>query len=349
MPIPGKASEGWGIYASGQFSSEPGSEQSDPTDLRDDLKFAELTASFFGSLREQRRLERERASLSPFFSPVVLETLGTADPDVVLQPREAEVTVLFCDLRGFSRASEKAANDLLALLGRVSSALGIATRQIVEQSGVLGDFHGDAVMGFWGWPLAQADAAARAARAALAIRAEFQAASQTEDSLSQFRVGIGIGTGRAVAGKIGTINQVKVTAFGPVVNLASRLENITKTLQAPILLDERTAQLVREQLPANVARLRRVARIKPFGLEVPLEVTELLPPENEFSQLTCAQIGKYEQALDDFCAGHWQAAFEHLHQVPADDRVKDFLTMFIVQHGRTAPEGWNGVISLPSK
>ena len=70
--------------------------------------------------------------------------------------------------------------------------------------------------------------------------------------LSGFRMGIGIATGRAVAGKIGTVDQVKVTVFGPVVNLASRLESMTKVLCVPILLDETTARPCRGELPTDV-------------------------------------------------------------------------------------------------
>ena len=69
------------------------------------------------------------------------------------------MTVLFCDLRGFSRESERSADDLFGLLERVSRALGVMTHHILEEGGVIGDFHGDAAMGFWGWPIAQADAA----------------------------------------------------------------------------------------------------------------------------------------------------------------------------------------------
>ena len=349
-PVPGKSSQGWAIYLSGRFATDPGSELSDPMDLRDDLKFTELAAATLGSLRDVRKLEHERASLSQFFSPVVLEALVAEDPDVALQPRETEVTVLFCDLRGFARTSERLASHLMGLLERVSTALGIATRQICDQGGVLGDFHGDSVMGFWGWPIAQSDTAVRAARAALAIRAEFAiAGTRSDDPLANFRAGIGIATGNAVAGKIGTVDQVKVTVFGPVVNLASRLEEMTKTLQAPVLVDERTAALLRSQTTSDFVRLRRVARLRPYGLEQPLEVAELLPPERDFPWLSSDHVAEYEQALDDLYAGRWQAAFEHLHRVPAEDRVKDFLTMYIVQHNRTAPEGWNGVIPLTSK
>jgi len=133
--------------------------------------------------------------------------------------------------------------------------------------------------GLLGWPLPQEDAVLRACKAALAIRAEYAAASCEDDHpLSDFRIGIGIATGRAVAGKIGTVDQVKITVFGPVVNLASRLEGLTKLLRAPILIDEMSARALRAQAPPTVARIRRVARVRPYGLDTPLEVCELLPP-----------------------------------------------------------------------
>lgn len=348
-PIIGRAGAEWAFYLAGSFGQDPASERSDPTDLRDDLKFAELAASIFGSLRELRKLEHERASLGQFFSPVVLASLATDDPDKLLHPAEAELSVLFCDLRGFSRATERAADQLLAMLERVSAALGIATRHICDSGGVLGDFHGDAVMGFWGWPMEMHDAPLRAALAALAIRSTFAETGRADSMLADFRVGIGIATGRAVAGKIGTVDQVKVTAFGPAVNLASRLEEMTKTVHAPILIDERTAELLRPTLAGQTGRLRRVARVRPFGLDRDLEVTELLPPLEQLPMLTAEGVQHYERALDEFCAGRWQAAFENLHHVPAEDRVKDFLTMYIVQHNRTAPDDWNGVIRLASK
>ena len=121
-------------------------------------EFAEITATTTSALRQSRLLASRQASLSQFFSPVVLEALSGQDADEALAPREADVTVLFCDLRGFTATSERAAGDLFDLLQRVSRALGVMTRQILDEGGVVGDFHGDAAMGFWGWPLPQADA-----------------------------------------------------------------------------------------------------------------------------------------------------------------------------------------------
>ncbi len=96
-------------------------------------------------------------------------------------------------------------------------------------------------------------------------------------------------------------------------------------------------------------RLRRVARVIPYGMQSPVAITELLPTEKEYPQLTQQHVQAYEEALDDLLSGDWASAFQKLHHVPADDRVKDFLTMLIVQHNRTPPPDWKGVIPLTAK
>ena len=238
----------------------------------------------------------------------------------------------------------------MELLQRVSGALGLMTHEILGHGGVIGDFHGDAAMGFWGWPLDPGQAPLQACRAALRIRDAFVCASQhTGHPLADFRIGIGIASGLAVAGKIGTVDQVKVTVFGPVVNLASRFEDLTKTLRASILIDAATADSVRPVLSADEARLRRVARLRPPGLQTPVAVSELLPPVDSFPEMPDEGIVAYERALDALQAGDFEQAFTLLHHVPADDRVKDFLTVFIAQHGRAAPANWDGIIALPER
>jgi len=297
-----------------------------------------------------RHLQQRQSALAQFFSPVVLNTLAVEDPDLVLEPRQTEVSVLFCDLRGFSRESERSADNLIDLLDRVSKSLGVMTYQILNEGGVVGDFQGDAAMGFWGWPITTEHDVLKTCRAALAIRAEFEsAACETGSPLIGFNAGVGIATGQAVAGKIGTVDQVKVTVFGPVVNLASRLEGMTKVLNAPILLDETTAAAVRQRVAPEIARVRRVARVRPYGLEAPLEVSELLPPATAGHVLSEEDLATSETALTAFLQGDWPAAYDLLRQMPTDDRVSDFLTVYIAQHNRTAPPDWDGVIPLASK
>ena len=95
--------------------------------------------------------------------------------------------------------------------------------------------------------------------------------------------------------------------------------------------------------------MRRLAVIKPFGMNNAIRVSQVLPPADDPGALSDESITTYEQALDEFTAGHWEAAFEMLHRVPADDQAKDFLTVYIAQHNRTAPDDWPGFIALQQK
>ena len=328
------------------WSATPETAGDDPFTLQGQFNWALCTPVLY---------DERQGVFRRFFSPGVMSVISGGDPARALEPREADVTVLFGDLRGFSRKAAEAGDHLLDLLTRVSAALGLMTRNILENRGAIADFLGDAAMGFWGWPLEQPGKVEHACRAALGIRAAFEAvARDPAHPLSGFRIGIGIATGRAVAGGIGTPEQAKVTVFGPVVNLASRLEGMTKLLRVPILIDEPTAAAVRAHLPRDVGRVRRMVKVLPYGLDTPLVVAELIPPapppgaETE-GGLTDADLDAYDKALDAFLTGNWTAAYKHLHHVPPDDRGKDVLTEFILKNNRTPPPGWDGVIPLGSK
>ena len=162
-------------------------------------------------------------------------------------------------------------------------------------------------------------------------------------------MGIGLAHGRAVAGKIGTEDQVKVTVFGPVVNLASRLESLTRQLHVPILMDEATADRIKDTLGPEEARLRRLAKVLPYGFESPHIISELLPPLELWPELTDDHIARFEQGVDHFLAGDWESAYRCLRAMPDSDRAQDFLTMLITQHNRIPPTDWDGIVRLPGK
>lgn len=341
----------WGIYVAGSFdASGVHAGSPDSGQVRADVRFTEFVAEIITTVERENRWERQKTALQQFLPPPVLDALGDELDTALLEPRECEITVLFCDLRGFTRQAEEAADNLLELLGRVSSALELMTIEILGSGGVTGDFQGDAALGFWGWPFASDDAPLNACRAALAIRSAFESLQQQpEHPLRNFRVGIGLAHGRGVAGKIGTSEQVKATVFGPVVNLASRLESMTKELRVPILLDEAAANLVREKMPVTEGRIRKLARVRPFGMESTVEVSELMPPAGTPGVLTDQQISVFEAGVDDFLSGEWESAYQRFHSMPASDLAQDFLSVLIAQHNRIAPPEWDGIIRLKGK
>ena len=160
-PVPGLATEPTGLYIAGRMGKTfvPGTTLSDTLQLEADVKFTELVAEIISSVVRARRLERQKAGLRQFFAPPVLAALGDELDTTLLEPSECDITVMFCDLRGFSQRVESEAGDLLGLLERVSRALGVMTHHILEHGGVTGDFQGDATLGFWGWPFPSPDAA----------------------------------------------------------------------------------------------------------------------------------------------------------------------------------------------
>jgi adenylate cyclase len=348
-PVPGEACAGWGLYVAGKAGDAR-------VDLRPDMKFTELVADLLGAMRDFQALQHQQATLGRFFSPVTLPILASAEGEKALAPRQTEVTILFCDLRGFSREAERSRDDLMGLLRRVSRALDVMTKCIHSHSGVIGDFQGDAALAFWGWPIDDPASALEACRAAVEIRRRFATAAENpSDPLAGFRCGIGIATGEAVAGRLGTAGQFKIDVFGPVVNLASRLEGITKQLRVPILVDENTVARIRERgedpegYDRTELRFRRLARLRPYGMEQALTVSELLPKSGESKLLDEAGVELYERALDAFIAGKWDEAFALLHEVPPWDYGKDFLTTHILTHRREPPPDWDGIVDLESK
>ncbi|WP_406699594.1 adenylate/guanylate cyclase domain-containing protein [Singulisphaera sp. Ch08] len=351
VPLPDDPEPGWALYISGRLPAGPRDGEASQRDvmLKSDLKFAELVADVFGAFRHVRDLQHRQSRLARFLSRQVLAALSGHDMDEVLKPREAEVTVLFCDLRSSSRLAEESRHELPRLWERVNQALGIITSAICDQDGVIGDFQGDAAMGFWGWPLDADDQIERAARAALAIRRRFDHLAQQRDHpLAGFACGVGIANGPAIAGRLGTYDQFKVGVFGPVVNLASRLESMTKRFHASILVDERIAERLANPRHSNWVRCRRMAKVLPHGLTLPVVVSELLPPAVESGTLTDRHCRDYEAALDAFLAGRWNDARRLLERLP-NDAAGDVLKQFMDRTSQGPPDPWDGVIPLDSK
>jgi adenylate cyclase len=116
-----------------------------------------------------------------------------------------------------------------------------------------------------------------------------------------------------------------------------------------VLLDEATARAVATSSSLEGTRCRRLARVRPYGLEHPLIVTELLPAAAVDPAHSDESLRAYELALDAFLNGRWSEAYEHLHHVPPQDVGKDFLVSYILQHNHTPPPRWDGVIPIEAK
>ncbi len=216
--------------------------------LRDDSR-ATGVAIVLEDLTERRHLEQQvqqvRHTFERYVTPNVVEQLLSDPSSVRLGGVGQEVTVLFADIRNFSSFSEKVEPE--ALVEILNKHLTLAAEAVLVEEGTLDKFMGDAVMALFNAPLAQPDHTLRAVRAALAMQ---QAIAQMHTHIlppdKQLRFGVGITTGPAVVGNIGSDTIQNYTAIGDSVNMAQRLQ--TQALPNQILLNATAYQHIRQQV-----------------------------------------------------------------------------------------------------
>lgn len=196
--------------------------------------------------REARARARTGALFSRYVSPQVVETLLASPRLPELGGQSREITLLFSDIRGFTTLSEKlSAPEVVELLNTYFSRV---CAVLQAEGASIDKFIGDAVMAEFGAPLPQADHARRALRAALAVSETartFRTWVETrfpDRGLPEFGVGVGVHTGEAVVGNIGASTRMEYTAIGDTVNLASRLEGMTRVVDCAILASRATVE-----------------------------------------------------------------------------------------------------------
>lgn len=218
------------------------------------------------SLAEKETIKR---AFARYVSREVVEELLKDPEHLVVTGERREVTVLFCDVRGFTPLSERLSPEEVVLL--LNHLYDLMIEATIRHEGTLDKFLGDAVMAIFGAPIAHPDHPVRAVHTALAMREGIEqlSARRIREGKDPITVGIGVSTGEAIAGTVGTEERMEYTVIGDSVNLASRLESIAKPMQ--ILISERTHRDVKdivETRPLGVVRLK--------GKEEEIEVYEVL-------------------------------------------------------------------------
>jgi len=200
-----------------------------------------LAASALAYLEERRVRLRTSLMFRRFLDPrVVNELIERGEADYRSEARAAEVSVLFSDIRGFTSLSEVASPEQVVAM--LNSYFSKQVEVIFAHGGTLDKFIGDAIMAFWGAPVSGENDARAAVSAALAMSAALDALRGDMGELgADLEIGIGIHTGRAVVGFIGSNDRLDYTVIGDTVNLASRVEGLTKGV-ARVLVTEATKQ-----------------------------------------------------------------------------------------------------------
>jgi len=306
--------------------------------------------ALYRALVEEKEKRKVRGAFQYYLSPEVIRRL-LQNPELV-QPRKNEVTVMFSDIRGFTSISEKLDPQELALL--LNQYLTNMTKIVFDHSGTLDKYIGDAVMAFWGAPFVEPGHAIRACRSALQMMsrvAELREQWRTQNK-PDLDIGIGLNTGVASVGNMGSELRYGYTAMGDAVNLASRLEGLNKEYRTHILVSETTYAAARD------TRLifRELDLLRVQGKMQPVTIYELLASHDTLID----GAGELAARLEMFARGRacyqtrqWresQIIFEKLLERWPDDGPSRTFWKRCQEYLFDEPESnWDGVFVMSHK
>jgi len=311
-----------------------------------------LLVSLYRALIEEKEKRRVRTAFGQYLSPEVIRRL-LLNPRLV-EPKKTEISVMFSDIRGFTTISEKLdAQDLALFLNQYLSDM---TRLVFEHHGTLDKYIGDAVMAFWGAPFEEPGHATRACNTALKMMErvrEMQRKWEAEGK-PHLDIGIGLNTGVASVGNMGSALRYGYTALGDSVNLSSRLEGLNKEYGTHILANETTFEYVKAD--GFVFRELDLMRVK--GKHQPVTLYELIGRVGEASvygspQEMQVRVELFAKAREMYRRRHWeqaQQAFQSLLDKWPDDgpsrmywkRCQEYLF-------DEPPSGWDGIFTMTHK
>ncbi|HEY6943880.1 MAG TPA: adenylate/guanylate cyclase domain-containing protein, partial [Candidatus Acidoferrum sp.] len=311
-----------------------------------------LLVSLYRSLFEEKEKRRVRSAFGQYLSPEVIRRL-LVNPQLV-EPKKTEITVMFSDIRGFTTISEKLDAQELALF--LNQYLSDMTRLVFENNGTLDKYIGDAVMAFWGAPFEEPGHAAKACTTALKMMdrvRELQKKWQAEGK-PHLDIGIGLNTGMASVGNMGSALRYGYTALGDAVNLSSRLEGLNKDYGTHIIVNESTYM----EAKSDGFIFRELDLIRVKGKLQPVTIWELVgrlgegtvygPPE-EVRQ----RVEFFQKARALYCQRKWQAAQEAfqtiLDQWPDDGPSRAYWKRCQEYLFEEPPSTWDGVFTMTHK
>ncbi|WP_256374275.1 CHASE2 domain-containing protein [Desulforhopalus sp. IMCC35007] len=261
----------------------------------------------------RKRLFIKRA-FSHYVSPAVVGELLKNPEKLNLLVDNREVTVLFCDIRNFTTLAENTSPAELSLF--LNSYFSLLTDIIIKHNGMVDKFIGDAIMAVWGTPLQDPEHASKAVHAALEMAAAVAAHRDTLQLSGQpVRIGIGINSGLVSAGNFGCSRRFDYTVLGDNVNLASRMEGLTRYYPVTILITQQTRALLKRSITCRYIDAVRVkGRVKTVELYEPLE-------KEKSTLLGTQEYSQYLEALEYYRTRDFQKAalyFDNLFKTHGD-------------------------------
>lgn len=282
-----------------------------------------------------------------YVSPQLVDEMSRNPGTVSMAGDSREMTVLFADVRNFTALAERMEPKLLsALMNELLTAL---TQVIYKHRGTIDKYIGDCIMAFWGAPVRDTEHAHNAVLAALEMQQVLQALAPDFEKRGwpEIKIGIGINTGRMSVGNMGSHVRVAYTVMGDAVNLAARLEALTRHYGVHILVGEATQQSLPEVVFREVDRVRVKGKGEPSGIYEPIGYS------GRMSGASDEELQRYRQALVRYRAQDWEQAeqqFRHLQTLAPHRRLYE-IYLERIHTFRAHPPGpeWDGVHMFEAK
>ena len=323
-----------------------------PVTSRDEI--GSLTQSFNSMVGELRVKARIRDTFGKYVDPRIVAGLLDRPELTEAKGSRREMTILFCDMKGFTALSE--GMTPAALVNVLNRYITVMSEPVRCNNGIIDKYIGDGIMAFWGPPFTGTDdhsgpacLAALDQLAGLAgFRAELPEITGLRRGFPEVDIRIGIATGDVVVGNIGSEQTRNYTVIGDTVNLASRLEAANKTYGTRALVSEGT-----NRFAADLVETREIDQVLVVGKTEPQRIFELLGRKGEVSGERLALRDAFGAALAAYRRKNWgeaRAGFEGCLEIVPGDGPSTALLRRIAQFCTTAPGlDWDGVWSLTEK
>ncbi len=299
-------------------------------------------------MKEESQKRFIKGAFSYYLSPTVIDEI-IKDPDSLeLGGEDREITIFFSDIKGFSTISEKLSPKELVV--RLNEYLTEMTDIVLKYNGTVDKYIGDAIMAFYGAPTVMPDHAVKACRAAIDMKKRLRELQEkwNREGLEPIFARMGINSGKATVGNMGSRTRMDYTAMGDAVNLASRLEGANKSFETSAMISGSTYEAAKEQIEARI-----LGKIRVVGKSEAVPIYELLGLKGSLPDYMYEMLEKYNEGRSYFVKRDWKQAinsFRHAVKILTDDGPSRIYIEKCEEYMVSPPtKRWDGVFVLKSK
>jgi len=309
------------------------------------LYIVNMAYGFFFEARGKRQMT---GLFGQYVPPELVAEMAEDPANYSMEGESRELTVLFSDVRGFTTISEGL--DPKSLSQLMNAFLSPLSEVIYGNRGTIDKYMGDAIMAFWGAPIADEQHARRGIEVAFAMQRKIESLNAEFSSRGwpNIQLGIGLNSGRVSVGNMGSKIRLAYTVMGDAVNLASRLEGITKEYGAKIVIGDQTRELVPDLV------CRELDRVRVKGKDVAVTIFEPIGFESDITESKRELLRQFHEALELYRSQQWreaEQAFTTLQAADTSSPVLYALYLERIAHLRSESPGpnWDGAFTFKTK